>query len=109
MSATTAWVGTCPRQPHVKTVSTKENMNKGPSGKCCDFSHEVNACNQYLTSFRLVGRGFASRLSCLGVQSAKRASVQAKDCVNTKLRRRTSRFFEKGFTKSGWIDRIRSN
>ena len=54
-------------------------------------------------------RGFASRLSCLGVQSAKRASVQAKDCVNTKLRRRTSRFFEKGFTKSGWIDRIRSN
>ena len=54
-------------------------------------------------------RGFASRLSCLGVQSAKRASVQAKDCVNTKLRRRTSRFFEKGFTKSGWIGRIRSN
>ena len=54
-------------------------------------------------------RGFASRLSCLGVQSAKRTSVQAKDCVNTKLRRRTSRFFEKGFTKSGWIGRIRSN
>ena len=43
MSATTAWVGTCPRQPHVKTVSTKEKMNKGPSGKCCIFSHEVNA------------------------------------------------------------------